>query len=154
MMNKLTAFFIGACTSLVSITANAEGALDWATGSWGVDVENVPEGLNAEELDAFRGCQTSPVKITVDKETMRYKAIHTGEGDFTSTSPILDVEDRWITLQYDGETRVLKNGNLQKWHMFFVSPDRFYWVAGEGVWENQRDFVVPVARVRCQFKGV
>ncbi|WP_427453810.1 hypothetical protein [Litorimonas sp. WD9-15] len=154
MMKPISSAFILLIATSLPAASHAEGALDWATGSWGIDVENIPEDLTPEQIDSYRNCDTSPVRITIDKENLRYKAIHTGENDFTSTSPVLDVQERWITLQYDDETRTLENGDLHKWHMFFVSPDKFYWIVGEGVGENEREGVVPVARVRCQFKGV
>lgn len=137
-------------TLSASFTAEAETALDWATGSWGIELESAPEGQDTTQ----RTCQSSPVIITIDKKNMRYKAVHTGEDDFVATAPILKANDKWITLQYDDETRTLKNGNLHKWHMVFVSPDKFYWVLGEGVKDNERDGIIATARVRCEFKGV
>ena len=129
-------------------------AMDWATGSWGIDVENVPEGLDAKALDAFRGCRSSPVKITVDRDTRRYRAVHTGEGDFVAKGPILKIRKKSISLQYDDETRLMKNGDPQIWHMVFVSPDKFYWVFGPDLYAGKREGIVPTARVRCRFAGV
>jgi len=137
-------------TVAAPFTAQAETALDWATGTWGRDLDTAP----ADQQTSRRTCQTSPIIVTIDKENMRYKAVHTGEDDFVGAAAILETHDRWITLQYDNEKRTLKNGNPQKWHMYFVSPDKFYWIVGEGVWKNEREGFIPTLRVRCEFKGV
>lgn len=125
-------------------------ALDWASGAWGVDLENLPEDADAKELNRFEGCANSPLIISVDKELKTYEAVHTGQDNFKATSPILSVNTLWISLQYDDETRTMKNGELQIWHMFFVSPDKFYWIVGPGIHEGERDGIVPIARVRCK----
>lgn len=135
-------------------SAMAEDALDWATGSWGVDVENIPEGLDAKTMDELRGCQKSPVVITADRDTLRYRAVHTGEENFVATGPILKVRKSSISVQYDDETRLMKNGEPHIWHMLFVNPDKFYWVVGPDVYKGQREGVVSVARIRCRFAGV
>jgi hypothetical protein len=139
---------------IIPSSAMATDALDWATGSWGVDVENIPEDLDAEAMDERRGCRTSPVVITADRETLRYKAIHTGEDNFTATAPILKVRKKSISLQYDDETRLMKNGEPHIWHMVFVNPDKFYWVLGTDIYRGQREGTISVARVRCRFAGV
>lgn len=133
----------------LSFTARAD-PLDWANGAWGIDIENMPEGLIDEEVDAYRNCKSTPVFITVNRKAMRYKAVHSGEDNFVSTSPILTATTSTLSLQYDDEDRVMENGNLHKWHMVFVSPDKFYWVLGEGITEDERDGVIAVARVRCR----
>jgi hypothetical protein len=140
--------------TIIPSTALATDALDWATGSWGIDVENVPEGLDAKALDEFRGCRTSPVKITADRDNLIYRAVHTGEGDFVATGPILKVRKRSISLQYDDEQRLMKNGEPQIWHMVFVNKDKFYWVYGPDIYAGKREGVVPTARIRCRFAGV
>lgn len=150
-MKTLLVFFMFLA---VPSAASAEGALDWATGSWGIDVESIPEGLDDKAIDKLRNCQSTPVVITIDQDTMRYKAIHTGEDGFVAKAPVLKSNKLSLTLQYDDETRVMKNGKPQIWHMFFISPDKFYWVLGEGIREDQRDGIIPVARVRCRFAGV
>lgn len=147
------ALILAACI-IFAPTACAQDAIHWATGSWGIDVENVPEGLDAEALDEFRGCQKSPVIINVNPETMSYRAVHTGEDNFVAEGPILKSEKRSISVQYDNETRTMQNGEPHIWHMFFVSPDKFYWILGTGIRKDQREAVVPNARVRCQFAGV
>ncbi|MEP1231084.1 MAG: hypothetical protein ABJG88_10450 [Litorimonas sp.] len=134
--------------------AHADDALDWANGAWGIDVEDIPEGLDAAAIDELRNCHKSPVIITTDRKTLRYKAVHTGEDDYTAKSPILAVEKQWISLRYDGEDRVMKNGDTAIWHMFFINPDKFYWIVGPGIQEGERDGVVPMARVRCQSASV
>lgn len=141
--------FVLALSFCVNSTAHAN-AIDWANGAWGIDVDNVPEGIDAKALDKLRGCATSPVWITADRDTLRYTAVHSGEEGFKSESPILSSEKRWISLQYDGETRRMKNGDLQMWHMVFVSEDKFYWVLGKGVEDGERESIVPTARVRCK----
>ena len=128
----------------------AADPIEWANGAWGIDVDNIPEGLTAEQIDERRNCKSTPVLISTDRKSMRYKAVHTGEKSFVSNSPILESTSHYLSLQYDGEERLMKNGELSKWHMFFVTPDKFYWVLGEGVSEGERDGIIPVARVRCQ----
>jgi len=132
-----------------AITAQAD-PLDWANGAWGIDVETVPENLNAAELDKLRGCEGSAVLISTDRENMRYKAVHTREDDLEATAPILNVGPQWLSLRYDGEERRMENGEPQIWHMFFIDKDTFYWIVGPGISEEDREGIVPVARVRCQ----
>ncbi|CAM3690239.1 hypothetical protein [Litorimonas haliclonae] len=134
---------------LSALTAQAD-PLEWANGAWGIDVETVPDGLDAAQLDKLRGCDGSAVMINTDRDTMRYQAIHTGEDDLKAKAPILDIGPQWLSLRYDDETRLMKNGDLQIWHMFFVDEDTFYWVLGSGVSEDQREGIIPIARVRCQ----
>ena len=134
--------------------AYGQNAIDLATGSWGIEESDVPEDADAEELESLRRCRSAPVHISVDPETMRYKAVHTGEDNFVATAPILAANSRYISLRYNDEERVMKNGDLQIWHMFFVTPDKFYWVLGPGVGQDERDGVISIARVRCHFAGV
>lgn len=156
MKNKLVkkTWVLAILVSILPSTALAEDALDWATGSWGVDVKNIPEGLDAKALDEFRGCRTSPVVITADRDTLRYRAVHTGEGDFVAKGPILKVRKTSISIQYDDEQRLMKNGEPQIWHMAFVNRDKFYWVYGPDIYRGKREGYVAVARIRCQFAGV
>jgi len=134
--------------------AFAKDALDWVTGSWGIDIENVPEGIDAKALDALRGCRNSPVKIKADRDALRYRAVHTGENSFLAKGDILKVRKTSISLQYDNETRLMKNGDPQIWHMLFVNPDKFYWVYGADVYGKKREGYVATARIRCRFAGV
>jgi hypothetical protein len=123
---------------------------EMATGNWGVEVSNPPEGIDIKELERYRGCAESPVVITADKDTMRFRAVHTGEDNFISEGPILDSGPNWLSVRYDGETRLMKDGEPQIWHMVFVEQDKFYWVVGHGITEDKREGIVPVARVKCQ----
>ncbi len=81
---------------------------------------------------------------------MRYTAVHTGENNFISASPVLNATDTYLSLRYDDEDRVMENGNLHKWHMVFVSPDKFYWVLGEEPTKEAREGIIAIARIRCQ----
>ncbi len=147
-------FYVLIALFMSSPAAFAADAIDLASGSWGIDVSNVPDGVDAKALDEFRGCQKSPVIITVNRETMRYKAVHTGEDNFVGEGPILTSGKNSLSLQYDDEDRLMKNGEPHIWHMFFISPDKFYWILGTGIRADQRDGIIETARVRCQFAGV
>lgn len=119
-------------------------ALDLAVGMWGTS-----DNMDDEELKDFRKCETSAVHITIDRENMRYKAVHTGE-DFTSEGDILRADASYLSVRYDNEDRLMENGKPHIWHMVFVEHDKFYWVLGPGVGPEERDGVVDVPRVRCK----
>lgn len=103
-------------------------------------------------MERLRGCKASPVIISANRKNMRYKAIHTGEDDFVANADILDINEKWISIRYDDEDRLMENGEPQIWHMFFVSQDKFYWIVGPGITADKREGVVAGARVRCQSK--
>jgi len=124
--------------------------LERANGAWGINPETVNEEHNLQEWEDFRGCQKSPVIISVDREKMRYKAMHTGEENFEAHADIIAIEDLWISIRYDNETEKMENGELNIWHLFFVSKDEFYWIRGPGVREGEREGVVSISRIRCK----
>ena len=143
---------ISACLLVLPFQMASAGALDLVTGNWGIAPETVPEDLDAEEMERLRGCKASPVIISANRKNMRYKAIHTGEDDFVANADILDINEKWISIRYDDEDRLMENGEPQIWHMFFVSQDKFYWIVGPGITADKREGVVAGARVRCQSK--
>jgi len=143
MVRLLTLTSLIAMSGFSSAQAD-DNALDLAVGTWGV-IDNEED----EELKDFRKCGLSSVMISIDKETMRYSAVHTGE-DFTAEADILRVEERYLSIRYDDEERTMNNGKPHIWHMVFVGDDKFYWVLGPGVSEQERDGVVDAARVRCE----
>ncbi len=134
-------------------TASAD-ILDKVTGHWGINPETIGEDQDKKELLDFRGCEKSPVVITVDRKNMRYKAVHTGEDSFESNGDILGIEKLWISIRYDDETEKMKNGELNIWHLFFVSEDEFYWIKGPGVREGEREGIVGLSRIRCKTGNV
>ena len=131
------------------MTAQAD-PLDWANGVWGTDIETMPEGTDGSEFDESRVCDGSAVLISTNREDMRYEAVHTGEGNLKAKASVLNVGSKWLSIRYDDEERLMENGEPQIWHMFFLDQNTFYWVLGPGISEEQRDGIVPVARVRCQ----
>lgn len=141
---------LGLLAALFSLSVQASDiapdALSLAVGTWGT--ENSVNEEDPERVD-YRKCGKSPVIVTIDRINMRYKAVHTGE-DFTAEADVLDVKPRYLSVRYDDEDRLMENGEPQIWHMVFVSDNRFYWVVGPGVSEDERDGVVTVARVRCE----
>ncbi len=124
--------------------------LDRVTGHWRISSETIGKDQDKTKLLDFRCCEKSPVVITVDRENMRYKAVHTGEDSFESNGDILATEKLWIYIRYDDETEKMKNGELNIWHLFFASEDEFYWIRGPGVREVEREGVVGLSRIRCK----
>jgi len=147
---KIMKPFVSLILCVLSTSIASANSLDWATGAWGIEIDNIPEGLDPRAIDTLRNCMDTPVYITVNKETLRYKAVHTGENNFETHSPILEHTHKTLTLQYDNEARLMKNGEPHIWHMVFVNEDKFYWVLGTGIGKDERDGMIPVARVRCQ----
>jgi len=125
--------------ALLPVQAASADVLDLVEGNWGIATETVPDDLDAEAMEKARGCKSTPVIITVDRKKKRYKAVHTGE-------------EKWISIRYDDEDRLMENGDPQIWHMFFVSDDEFYWIVGPGIQKNEREGIVSTSRVRCKSK--
>jgi len=148
-MKKL---FIILGLALLPVQAASADVLDLVEGNWGIATETVPDDLDAEAMEKARGCKSTPVIITVDRKKKRYKAVHTGEEDFVAEGDILAIEEKWISIRYDDEDRLMENGDPQIWHMFFVSDDEFYWIVGPGIQKNEREGIVSTSRVRCKSK--
>jgi len=121
-----------------------DDAMSLAPGHWGVERATIIDGKPQDT----RRCGASPVVISIDRKNMRYRADHTGE-DFVAEADILKVTPRYLSLRYDDETRVMKNGQPHIWHMVFVEDNKFYWVLGRGVSGGEREGVVKKARHRC-----
>lgn len=140
--------FSGLLALLMFSVPAAARPIDWANGAWGIETAPGAGGSEAS-MSKWRNCGDSPVLIKTDRANKRYESVLTGEDDYKRSAPILAETDTYITIQYDGEKRLMKDGKPQIWHMYFVSPDKFYWIVGYGIRADQRDGIVPQPRVRC-----
>ena len=127
------AFRLIAIFSLIAIlpavakNAHAEGS-KWATGSWGW----VSSVENDDGLEKYT-CSTKPLSIKLDLERKRYSAFR--DGDDPISGNILRYGQRMVVIQYDNEERLMDNGELHIWGMFFYNQDEFVWIRQD--WMNK-----------------
>ncbi len=93
--------------------------LDVIEGRWGWVV---PEG---EESPA--SCAEGGVRIWLNEDRTIYYSQYP-EMDEPNVAPILQVQQNWIFIQYEGEERTTDAGETVAWVLFMTSPDRFIWI--------------------------
>jgi hypothetical protein len=130
--------------------------LVWANGTWGADPESVgqdvefDEGVTEEEVEAYKResvCGGKNVlKVSVDKEGLNYVSYL---GEQRDTSRITDIRPRSFAVKYDGETRMMRNGEPHVWHMLFLDRDSFVWVLDEWL-PPTGDGGMTIPYIRCR----
>ena len=132
--------------------------LTWAPGQWAIHPDHVAEmakvsDVPPEEMDEFIrtfscGGEANE-RIRIFDEGTRYES-RSGFGDdeWASVSDITQVTPRSFAVQYEGEERMMPNGEPQVWHMVFVDEDTFMWVMGPTL--RERYGTVPYFRTRCR----
>jgi len=102
----------------VSAFANS---LDWANGVWALD----PQYASKEELLEY-SCKANPLTISIDKEKNLFESKHP-DSDINKAG-ITSNSINSLEIQYENEQRVMDNGELQVWVMYFLDKDHFAWV--------------------------
>ncbi|MCF6275178.1 MAG: hypothetical protein L3J05_05385 [Robiginitomaculum sp.] len=96
-------------------------SLDWANGIWALD----PQYASKEELVEY-SCKTNPLTISIDKEKNVFKVRHPDSD--ANKAAIISSSANSLVIMYENEERVMDNGKLQVWGMYFLDKDHFTWV--------------------------
>jgi len=134
-----------AAAALMPLTAHA-GALDWANGEWALD----PEKVDNDENPDFRcGKKTLKTRITGGNV---YRAWVDDEKHIDKAN-IISASNTALTIQYEGEERLMDNGKPHVWLMVFLDEDHFAWVREDWVVDGNIKGSTSI-RVRCENVGV
>ena len=134
-----------AATFLMPLTAYA-GALDWANGEWALD----PTQVNKDEQPEFRcGNETLKTRITADNV---YSYWWDNEKNIKHAK-IISESKTTLTIQYEGEERLMDNGKPHVWLMVFLDEDHFAWVREDWVVDGKIKGGTSI-RIRCENAGV
>ena len=113
-------------------------AMDFANGVWGVVAQN-------DDEKPFT-CGKSSLTVFIDQATGTYTSKMLGEAE--EKARILEYGENFLHIQYIGEERVMENGTLQTWYMFFTDADEFVWVRGD--WVKDGEIMGATSpRIRC-----
>lgn len=118
-------------------------AIEWANGTW----ELKPGNLVDSELAKSFKCSEYPLTVKIDSQSERYESRlpHAGK----SLATITRKGDEFIVIEYDGEERVMDNGELHVWIMFFNNPDEFVWIREDWIVDGIiKGTTTP--RIRCK----
>jgi len=105
-------------------------ASSWANGSWGW-VRQDPSNENEEFVD----CGLAAMRVDIDLENMRYNTLFSD--GVQEHANILFTEGNFLTLQYDGEKRLMENGEPHIWTMAFNNKDEFVWVLADWIIDGE-----------------
>lgn len=93
---------------------------------WAVE----PGGENSDTYN----CDEVYLTIKVDMTTRTYTG--TFLGDEPIKARILDVGEQWFSIQYEGEERLMDNGELQIWYLILIEADKFVWVREDWITDD------------------
>ena len=105
-------------------------SLDWANGLWALD----PQYASKEELLEY-SCKTNPLTISIDKEKNVFKSKHPNSD--ANKAAIISSSANTLEIMYENEERVMDNGELQVWVMYFLDKDNFSWVRQDWIIDGQ-----------------
>ncbi len=112
--------------------------LDWANGTWAAPDDDPDAG------DFI--CSKKPMTASTNASTQRYRVDYfDGSGE---SADILQVDGKSFALQYDGEERVMDDGQIQIWHMYFIDKNTFVWVRDDWIKDNKITGYT-ARRIRC-----
>ena len=119
-----------ACTLalLFFATPAAADPLLWAEGTWGFEpafVQGAETPEQHEERKTLLCGGSAALRVSIDKDARRYRS---ASGDFVIEGDISQVTPHSFAIAYDGEERLMDNGEPHIWHWVFADRDNFFWV--------------------------
>ena len=114
-------------------------AIDLADGHWGI----VPD-TSVPEYSKF-SCSESPLIVSISDDGLIYNSVN---GIRIDKAKILDWGDKFIQIQYLDEKRLMDNGELQIWNMFFLNEDEFLWIREDWI-VGGKVTATTEKRIRC-----